>query len=63
MNITIKSDKALPEVVVDFAYGKIKRFINKDLDKNKNKIIKRHGYVFIIHKTKTSVICTVKILG
>jgi hypothetical protein len=60
MNILIKSSELLPEIVIDFAYGRIKRFINKDLNKSENKIIKRHGYAFIIHKAKDGINCTVK---
>ena len=63
MNITIKSDKVLPEIVNDFAFGRIKNFINKHLDSKANKIFKKHGYAFVIHKTKTGVSCTVRELG
>jgi hypothetical protein len=59
MLLTIKSDNELSEIIMDFAYGRVKRFINKDLSRNENKIIKRHGYVFIIHKVKGGINCTV----
>lgn len=45
---------------MDFAFGKIKKFINKHYGENNNKIIKGHGYVFITYKNELGVGCTVK---